>query len=267
MAAGAGGDEGALAADAAAPKVRARFPRHSHLFFPVVHVSGAEQAVENVHIAVRGGADGCILIQHDGLEAMLLDAYAAVRRAYPKLFLGLNFLSYSPMEMMRHVPADCDAIWIDDADVTEHGVGEKWRQAQAIREERKWEGVVLGGVAFKYVHSTPFEALPAAAAAARSVFDIPCTSGPGTGFAIDVKKLDELRKGLGTSALLAVASGVSAANVAEQMAGGRAQVFLVASSLLSPERSADGGELFDAAKVSELASLIHAHSAPEAQTA
>jgi hypothetical protein len=35
-------------------KVRARFPRHSHLFFPVLHVSGAEQAVENVHIAVRG---------------------------------------------------------------------------------------------------------------------------------------------------------------------------------------------------------------------
>ena len=60
--------------------------------FPVIHVQNFEQAKRNVTVAVREGAQGVFLINHDFFAAKLLPIIKQVRASFPYLWLGVNFL-------------------------------------------------------------------------------------------------------------------------------------------------------------------------------
>ena len=65
--------------------------------FPVIHVQNFEQAKRNVTVAVREGAQGVFLINHDFSTAELLPIIKQVRASFPYLWLGVNFLGVTGM--------------------------------------------------------------------------------------------------------------------------------------------------------------------------
>lgn len=83
---------------------------------------------------------------------------------------------------------------------------------------------------------------------------MPCTSGPGTGRAAALAKLQALQGGM-RGCPLALASGVSTENVGPVLDHDAAQCFLVASSI------ANGFHDLNAAKVRALANRIHSTAA------
>ena len=65
--------------------------------FPVIHVQNFEQAKRNVTVALREGAQGVFLINHDFFAAELLPIIKQIRAAFPYLWLGVNFLGVTGM--------------------------------------------------------------------------------------------------------------------------------------------------------------------------
>ena len=59
---------------------------------PVIHVQDFEQTKRNVVVALRQGAQGVFLINHDFSPAELLPIIKHIRLAFPYLWLGVNFL-------------------------------------------------------------------------------------------------------------------------------------------------------------------------------
>lgn len=193
--------------------------------YPVIHVAGTAQVVQQVRVAFAHEVAGVFLIDHDSDDARLMDSISAVRDIYPDAFLGVNFIHRSAATAL-HILAGrfgddipLNAIWSDNAglsltDAPEGGVGEEVTALAAARTHTGWQGLHFGGVAFKYQVPVPPAQLPALGRLARQYVDVPTTSGPGTGQAVDVTRLRALREGLGDHPL-ALASGVTPANVAD----------------------------------------------------
>lgn len=59
---------------------------------PVIHVQNYEQTRRNVVVALRHGAQGVFLINHDFQAGDLLPIIKQVRSSFPYLWLGVNFL-------------------------------------------------------------------------------------------------------------------------------------------------------------------------------
>ena len=67
--------------------------------FPVIHVQNFDQTKRNVIIALRQGAQGVFLINHDFFPGELLPIIKQVRSAFPYLWLGVNFLGVTGKPM------------------------------------------------------------------------------------------------------------------------------------------------------------------------
>ena len=126
------------------------------IVLPVIHVLDAAQAIRNTAIAVEAGADGVWLINHSfGMEQMP-PIIAAVRAAYPKLWLGVNFLAV-PLRAAAHTLAaleaqgtTVDGYWADEALIDERTEDQpvaRWTQ-EAV-QATGWTGLYFGGVCFK----------------------------------------------------------------------------------------------------------------------
>ena len=128
--------------------------------------------------------------------------------------------------------------------------------AQELVEARRahaWSGLYFGGVAFKYQREVPPESLGRAAVAALPFMDVICTSGPGTAQPAKVDKVEALREGIGQRGALALASGVTDANVTDYLP--YVDAYLVGTSL---ERSFG---VLDPNRVARLHDLIASYSA------
>ena len=58
----------------------------------MIHVRDCDQTLRNVRVAVREGAPGVFLINHNFSYTELLPTVRDVRREMPSLWLGVNFL-------------------------------------------------------------------------------------------------------------------------------------------------------------------------------
>lgn len=190
----------------------------SRVLLPVVHPVGREEALTSIADAVAVGVKGIFLINQgmdsDEVLALVLD----VRQLHPSLWIGVNLLGHRPPEMLERALDRCDGridgIWADNAWIDEEA--KEQPEAQAFVDARRaldWNGLYFGGVAFKYQRQVPAESLARAAACASEYMDLVCTSGPGTGMQAEPEKLAALHGGLGPRAGLALASGVTEANV------------------------------------------------------
>ena len=72
--------------------------------FPAIHVQNFEQAKRNVTVALREGAQGVFLINHDFFAAELLPIIKQIRAAFPYLWLGVNFLGVTGMLLKNLMP-------------------------------------------------------------------------------------------------------------------------------------------------------------------
>lgn len=198
---------------------------------PVVHVENEEQALRNVEIAKRAGADGVFLINHSMTTAALLEIYNAVREKFFDYWIGLNCLDITPLSVFSHVlplRLDISGVWTDNAMISE--INPHQSEARRILEiisEIGWRGLYFGGVAFKY--QPLVNDLRLVIREASCLMDVITTSGEGTGIAADVEKIKTIWDALDEGIPLAIASGITPENVSEYLPF--VDAFLVATGI------------------------------------
>ena len=197
---------------------RKRFKTVGPAVLPVIHARDRGQVLRNIQVAVREGAHGAFLINHDFALDGLLPLIREVRNRYPSLWLGVNFLGVTGAQAfpvlgdLERSGCVVDAYWADDARIDERSEGQ--READAIAQRRRtsgWTGLYLGGTAFKKQREVRPEHFEAAARIAARHMDAVTTSGVATGRSAEVSKIEAFRNGCGDQAL-AVASGVTPNN-------------------------------------------------------
>lgn len=188
--------------------------------YAVVHHSNLPLSLAQAKIAVDGGADGVFLISHKGEDSAVAqvagqlryiwDTWPAQRDAAAP-FIGINLLQTNPSSaLVLAASLRLDAVWLDAPGVSSKG---PTPGVQLLTEcMRRHPSVsVFGSVAFKYQPADPDPAGAAAQALAAGM--IPTTSGTATGVAPSMANVKSMSAA--TGGLLAVASGMTPANVAE----------------------------------------------------
>ncbi|MEM7250438.1 MAG: adenine phosphoribosyltransferase [Pseudomonadota bacterium] len=205
---------------------------------PVVHVLDDGQASRNIDIAIRAGAPGVFLINHDFVKEQLIPILKTVRARYPRFWIGVNFLGVSGLDAFP-ILADLaaagtvmDAYWADDARVDERR--EEQSEADAIRHLQQsggWGGMYFGGVAFKKQRPVDPRDYALSARIGCTRMDVVTTSGVATGEEADHGKIDTFRGAVGEHPL-ALASGVTPENAVHYAVN--VDCFLVATGISAP---------------------------------
>ena len=217
---------------------RKRFKTAGPAVLTVIHARDREQIVRNARIAAREGAHGVLLINHDFAPEGLLPLIREVRAGFPSLWLGVNFLSvtgaraFPVLGDLERSGCVVDAYWADDARIDERSDTQPEADAIAeVRRESGWNGLYLGGVAFKKQRTVRPRDFEAAARTAARYMDVVTTSGVATGRSAEVSKIEAFRAGCADQAL-ALASGVTPDNA--RAWAGLVDAVLVATGINRP---------------------------------
>lgn len=223
-------------------------------FYPVIHCidpyesQGNGHALQNTRIAIGNNADGVFLIGHRLNFSELCGIYENVRKNFPGVWIGINFLDISPIKnrpTLHIAVKSCpglNALWIDSMP------DERLDIPSSIQ--------VFGGVAFKYKSpNLTGDALFQACTKAIKFVDVATTSGDKTGSPPNIEKLIVIKSNLANSIPLAVASGVDEDNVSDFIPF--VDNFLVASSITERKPEYNNQEYFVPEKVKHLAHKIH----------
>lgn len=186
---------------------------------PVIHALDMAQAERNVVTAMRSGAQGVFLINHDFEYQRLLPIIESIRQRFPALWLGANFLAvtgknaFPVLSQLQEQGTPVDAYWADDARIDERtSMQQEAREIDEIRQNGAWSGMYFGGVAFKKQRDVAPADYTASATIACRHMDVVTTSGVATGEAADLDKIRIFRRAC-DSHPLAVASGINPQNV------------------------------------------------------
>lgn len=207
---------------------------------PVIHVLDNAQAERNVAIALEEGAPGVFLINHDFPYPEFLPIIRHVRRLWPALWLGVNFLAVTGRDafpVLGQLAAEgcpVDGYWGDDARIDEFNPPHQQKEAgeiAAIRASSGWNGLYLGGTCFKKQRQVKPEHYAASASIATHFMEAVCTSGIATGHAADEGKIATFRAAIGDHTL-ALASGITPENAATYMRD--VDCFMVATGINQP---------------------------------
>jgi phosphoribosylanthranilate isomerase len=184
--------------------------KQAHAVLPVIHVQDEAQALAMSRLAQSAGANGVFLIGHSMPADELLACTRNVKRYLPGLWVGVNLLGLTPkrsfeviLDYAMKTGVQIEGLWTDRADST----------TDALRTECP-DLCYFGGTAFKY-QPQPKD-LEAAARTASLHMDFVTTSGPGTGQAANLSKMQSMKRGVGSGSL-ALASGITPQNVHEYL--------------------------------------------------
>lgn len=222
--------------------------------YPVIHVQGGLQALNNAKVAREAGADGVFLINH-WMESIPYTKLLYIQEELNDYFagkfpIGVNCLDLDPVDTLYafNNTLTVPMLWADNAGIVEGNT------AQTVAQEMKdaivdtgWKGQYFGGVAFKYQREVTD--LESVTKTAMQYVDIVTTSGSATGVAAPIEKLETMKRILGDKSL-AIASGITVENVLDYT--DFVDIFLVSTGI-----SKDFLTL-DPAKVRELSDKIHA---------
>ena len=204
---------------------------------PVIHVLDAEQARRNIEAARDGGCPGVFLINHDFEKEKLVPIIREMRSAFPDYWIGVNFLAvtgkyaFPILGQLQSEGVRVDGYWADDARIDERRAEDDQPEAGEIDDIRKqsgWEGLYIGGTAFKKQREVAPEHYAKSARIAPRHMDIVVTSGVATGHAADVGKIDTFREHCGDTAL-GLASGITPENAAQY--ADAVDLFMVATGI------------------------------------
>lgn len=215
---------------------------------PVIHAINEHQVGVQAELASACGADGVLLINQGGMDALKMVKFAGVLSKRHAMRIGINLLGVkADFAVGAALAQGLHMLWSDDRSIL---------AGQAFTEVEHTDGVprlYFGGVAFKGQHDADLDDRSAALSAmheARLGLDVVTTSGPGTGHATPRSKVKAMRFCLGDHPL-ACASGVSIDNVPGLLP--YVDAFIVASSV---ER--DFG-YFDKQKLRALIEYVHTY--------
>jgi hypothetical protein len=222
-------------------------------FYPVIHCidpyekGGIGHAIVNTRTAVENGADGVFLIGHNINYLDMTNIYGHVRKQFPNIWIGINFLDISAQEN----PTKLEAILL-----AQERVDAIWTDQLPSKKLLPMSGIkVFGSIAFKYINPNPTpEDLAMYCKNASKFVNIATTSGNKTGEPPDIEKLRAMHLLLdGTP--LALASGVDEQNILPMLP--YVDHFLVASSISKREYNYGGCDYLIPKKVEKLADIIH----------
>lgn len=213
-----------------------------HVFLPVIHAESEDQVVRNMKVADGGGADGVFLINHHLSHHQLFSVYDFAREKFPAMWIGLNCLDLG-WRAIGKMPHTVQGLWADNGGVTDLGVDTDFYHFHNLRKGSGWKGLYFGGVAFK--GQAPVEDPAKAAKNAMPFTDVITTSGPRTGVAPLVSKIQAMRRAINGHPF-AIASGINIHNVDQYMPF--CDCFMVNSSIVYPD-----SEDFDPGRLQALA--------------
>ncbi|MFT7374528.1 MAG: hypothetical protein ACI9EP_000091 [Oceanospirillaceae bacterium] len=135
-----------------------KFGSKKSIVLPVIHVLDHEQTYQNISIAIDGGCPGVFLINHDFEKEKLLPIINSIRAEFSDYWIGINFLAvtgeftFPILGALQSEGIRVDGYWADDACIDEHRAENDQIHAQSIdtvRKESGWQGLYIGGTAFK----------------------------------------------------------------------------------------------------------------------
>ncbi len=190
---------------------------------PVIHILDSDQARRNIQAARDGGCPGVFLINHDFEKEKLIPIIRDMRAAFLDYWIGVNFLAVTgkfAFPILGELQADgiqLDGYWADDARIDERRTEDDQPEADeisSIRRQSGWNGLYVGGTAFKKQRDVdPADYAKSASIATRHM-DVVVTSGVATGQAADVGKIGIFREHCGDTAL-GLASGITPQNAGQ----------------------------------------------------
>jgi predicted TIM-barrel enzyme len=202
-------------------ELRKQFKTLAPAILPVIHTLDSAQAMKNIRVAMRAGAQGVFLINHDFDYEQLLPILSEVRQAYPALWLGVNFLAvtgkdaFPVLGYLQKQGILIDAYWADDARVDERVEHQaEAEEILSVKQATGWAGLYFGGTAFKKQREVAPADYALSAGIACRFMDVVTTSGAATGEAAELDKIRTFRQACADNAI-AVASGVTAENISD----------------------------------------------------
>lgn len=221
-------------------------------FYPVIHCidpyeqGGIGHALANARIAYNNEADGIFLIGHKLQSLDLIQIYDSVRKQFPDKWIGINFLDI-PSDRLELLNS-CKSLLV--------GLNALWFDSLPIGRQPSSGLEMFGGLAFKYRNANPSnEELKRDCELAIMCTTTATTSGNKTGEPPSIVKLQKIKLLLQDKIPLALASGVDSSNVTSFLP--YVDSFLVATSITEIDPNRGNHEYLVAAKVRELADLIH----------
>jgi hypothetical protein len=182
---------------------------------PVIHFLSDEQVYTNIETCLSVGVDNVFIINHLTDYNDLLSVTKKVRKDFPNLWVGLNFLDLSPKEVLE-MDLDVDALWFDKT-LTLDDV-----------KNKKFKGEIFSGFNFKYQKQYYGDDLIEISNLVKKTSTVACTSGSGTGISANVNRIKNLKDTLGDFPM-GLASGVSEDNIESYLP--YVDNFLVATSI------------------------------------
>ena len=216
---------------------RQKFKANGPVVLPVIHVLDAEQAQRNIQVAMDGGCPGVFLINHDFEKEKLIPIIKEMRQAFADCWIGVNFLAVTgkfAFPILGDLQAEgtqVDGYWADDARIDERRPANDQPEAEEIAQIRRdsgWDGLYVGGTAFKKQREVAPEQYGKSAEIATRYMDVVVTSGVATGHAADVGKIDTFRAHCGDTAL-GLASGITPDNAGQY--ADAVDLFMVATGI------------------------------------
>ncbi len=216
---------------------RQSFGASGPVVLPVIHVLDAAQAKTNIQSAIDGGCPGVFLINHDFEKEKLVPIIKDMRKSFPDVWLGVNFLAvtgkfaFPILGQLQEEGCQVDGYWADDARIDERRPEDDQPEAEEIadiRNESGWAGLYIGGTAFKKQREVEPSNYAKSARIATNYMDVVVTSGVATGHAADVGKIETFRENCGDTAL-GLASGITPENAAQY--ADAVDLFMVATGI------------------------------------
>lgn len=216
---------------------RKKFKAAGPVVLPVIHVLDSDQARRNIEAARDGGCPGVFLINHDFEKEKLVPIIKDMRRAFPDYWIGVNFLAvtgkyaFPILGDLQVKGVRVDGYWADDARMDERRAEDDQPEAAeiaAIRQASGWDGLYIGGTAFKKQRDVDPSQYGKSARIATRYMDVVVTSGVATGHAADVGKIETFREHCGNTAL-GLASGITPQNAAQY--ADAVDLFMVATGI------------------------------------
>jgi predicted TIM-barrel enzyme len=207
------------------------------VILPVIHVLDVEQAKRNIEAAISGGCPGVFLINHDFEKEKLVPIIKVMRQTFPDYWIGVNFLAvtgkfaFPILGELQASGVQVDGYWADDARIDERRHENDQPEANeimAIRKTSGWDGLYVGGTAFKKQRDVDPAHYGKSARIAKGYMDVVVTSGIATGHAADVAKIETFRTHCGSTAL-GLASGIAPQNAAQY--ADKVDLFMVATGI------------------------------------
>ena len=203
------------------------------IFLPVVHVVTMDQVKKNIEILSRLDIQGCWIINHSCSDDIFSMAYNFIKTDYPKLWVGINYLSGNPLDPINFCLKYSiypNGFWFDNIGVLDDNIKVAEYITKIIKSNNFDNVLIFGSICFKYQIQPKNVSLTTQNA--MNFVDIITTSGKGTGQeheVADINKFNLMKSICDGHNYLAVASGISESNILNIIES--VDIFMVNSSI------------------------------------